>query len=96
MKKTSKGFFEFGSCDIPAFRKMHNMTQADLAERLNDSDKAVSKWERGESMPDVLTLVQLSERFGVSMDALVGCSGAVTAGKSHAQGVTSSAVRVCL
>jgi transcriptional regulator with XRE-family HTH domain len=58
--------------NIAAFRKQCAMTQADLAEKLNYSDKAVSKWERGESMPDVLTLVQLAEVFSVSVADLVG------------------------
>ena len=67
--------------NIAAFRKQCAMTQADLAEKLNYSDKAVSKWERGESMPDVLTLVQLAEVFGVSVDDLVGKTGATAAAK---------------
>jgi len=58
--------------NIAAFRKQCAMTQAELAEKLNYSDKAVSKWERGESVPDVMTLAQIAELFGVGMDALVG------------------------
>ena len=57
--------------NIATHRKRQGLTQAGLAERLNYSDKAVSKWERGESMPDVLTLVQLAEQFGVGVDALL-------------------------
>ncbi len=64
-------------CQIATFRKMNNMTQADLAERLNYSDKAVSKWERGESVPDVFTLVQLSEQLGVSVNDLLCPQGEV-------------------
>lgn len=56
---------------IAAYRKQAGLTQAGLAEKLNYSDKAVSKWERGESIPDVLTLVQLAQVFGISVDALV-------------------------
>ena len=40
-------------------------------EKLNYSDKAVSKWERGESVPDVLTLVQLSEQFDITVNDLL-------------------------
>lgn len=58
--------------NIASLRKQCGMTQAELAERLNYSDKAVSKWERGESIPDAVTLVQLASVFGVSLDALVG------------------------
>ena len=57
--------------NIVMYRKRSGLTQAKLAERLNYSDKAVSKWERGESMPDVLTLVQLAELFEVSVDDLI-------------------------
>ncbi len=47
------------------------MTQAELAQRLCYSDKSVSKWERGDGMPDVAVLVQLGEIFHVSVDWLV-------------------------
>ena len=57
--------------NIAAYRKRDGLTQATLAEKLNYSDKAVSKWERGESVPDVLTLMQLAEQFGVSVNELV-------------------------
>ena len=57
--------------NIAAYRKRSGLTQVGLAEKLNYSDKAVSKWERGESMPDVLTLVQLAEHFGVSVNDLL-------------------------
>ena len=57
--------------NIVAYRKSLGMTQAKLAEQLNYSDKAVSKWERGESIPDVPTLVQLAEVFGVTVNDLL-------------------------
>lgn len=57
--------------NIAAFRKAAGLTQAGLAEKLNYSDKAVSKWERGESIPDVLTLSQLAELFGVTVNDLL-------------------------
>ena len=47
------------------------LTQIELAEKINYSDKAVSKWERGESIPDVSVLLELSKLFGVSIDFLV-------------------------
>ena len=65
--------------NIAAHRKRAGMTQACLAEKLNYSDKAVSKWERGESMPDVTTLVQLADLFGVSLDDLAGRTGGAEA-----------------
>ena len=57
--------------NIGAYRKQQGLTQAGLAEKLNYSDKAISKWERGESIPDVLTLMQLAELFGVTVDDLL-------------------------
>ncbi len=57
--------------NIAAYRKREGLTQAGLAAKLNYSDKAVSKWERGESLPDVLTLAQLAEGFGVTTDMLL-------------------------
>ena len=57
--------------NIAAYRKSFRMTQAGLAEKLNYSDKAVSKWERGESVPDVLILCQLAELFEISVNDLV-------------------------
>ena len=57
-------------CNIAACRKRAGLTQAELALKLNYTDKAVSKWERGESVPDLLTLIQLAELFGISLDTL--------------------------
>ena len=57
--------------NIAAYRKRAGWTQAGLAEKLNYSDKAVSKWERGESVPDVLTLMTLAEKLGVTVNDLL-------------------------
>ena len=57
--------------NIAAYRKSMGLTQAGLAEKLNYSDKAVSKWERAESVPDVLTLTQLAELFDVTVNDLL-------------------------
>lgn len=57
--------------NISELRKKMGITQFELAEKLNYSDKAVSKWERGESMPDVLTLVQIAELFEISVNDLL-------------------------
>lgn len=57
--------------NIMRLRKMANMTQLELAEKLNYSDKSVSKWEQGNGIPDVRILMQLSELFGVTLDDLV-------------------------
>ena len=57
--------------NISAYRKRGGLTQAGLAEKLNYTDKAVSKWERGESVPDVLTLMQLAELFEIQVGELL-------------------------
>ncbi|MBQ7001035.1 MAG: helix-turn-helix domain-containing protein [Oscillospiraceae bacterium] len=62
--------FQIGA-NIAAHRKNAGLTQAGLAEKLNYSDKAVSKWERGESIPDVLTIMQLAELFGITVNDLL-------------------------
>lgn len=50
------------------FRKQAGLTQAELAEKINYSDKSVSKWESGNGIPDVYTLVQLAEIYHVSVN----------------------------
>ena len=57
---------------IARLRREKGMTQAELAERINYSDKAVSKWERAESLPDVLTLLNLAEQLGTDLNTLTG------------------------
>ena len=57
--------------NIASYRKRARLTQAALAEKLNFSDKAVSKWERGESIPDLPTIVQLAEVFQVTVNDLL-------------------------
>ena len=60
--------------NIARLRRERGLTQAELAERINYSDKAVSKWERAESLPDVLTLLNLAEQLGTDLNTLTGCA----------------------
>ena len=67
---------------LSALRKKADMTQAELAERLNLTRQAVSRYETGDSLPDVSILILISEIFGVTVDTLVkageptgGCIG---------------------
>lgn len=57
--------------NLVRFRKEYNLTQAELAEKLNYSDKAVSKWERGESVPDLYALKNIADLFNVTLDDLI-------------------------
>lgn len=56
---------------IASLRKEQGMTQLELAEKMGVTDKAVSKWERDLSCPDVNTIPKLAETFGVSVDELM-------------------------
>lgn len=56
--------------NISSLRQAAGMTQAELGEQLNYSDKLISKWERGEAAPNAYTLKALSEVFGVTVDTL--------------------------
>ncbi len=58
---------------ISRYRKQKNMTQEELAQKLHITSKAVSKWERGLSFPDISMLIPLSETLDVSLyDLLKG------------------------
>ncbi len=57
---------------ISELRKAKNMTQLELADKMNVSFQAVSNWERGNSMPDISKLPELAEIFGTSIDVILG------------------------
>lgn len=57
--------------NIIRLRQNAKLTQIELAERLNYSDKAISKWERAESMPDITVLKRIADLFEVPLDYLV-------------------------
>ena len=57
--------------NLAALRKARQLTQAQLAEQLHYSDKAVSKWERGESLPDLAVMKQLADFYGILIDDLL-------------------------
>ena len=54
------------------YRKAAGLTQAELAEKINYSDKSVSKWESAAGVPDVYVLMQLAKLYGITVDDLVG------------------------
>lgn len=57
---------------IAEARKKQNITQMELADKLNISFQAVSNWERGVSMPDISKLSELSEILHITIDELIG------------------------
>ncbi len=60
------------AASLVSLRKQNNITQTELGEKLNYSDKSISKWERGEGAPDLNVMVQLSDMYGVSIDEMLG------------------------
>ena len=65
MKKQTLGMM------ISSLRKENKMTQLELADKMGVTDKAVSKWERDLSFPDINSIPKLAEIFGISVDELM-------------------------
>lgn len=61
---------EIVTTNLINYRKANNYTQAVLAEKINYSDKAISKWERGESLPDLYTLAIIADLYGITISDL--------------------------
>ncbi|MFF2341108.1 helix-turn-helix domain-containing protein [Bacillus mycoides] len=61
---------EFGS-KLKELRKKNNYSQQQIAEILHVTAQAVSKWENNKSVPDITTLVQISDLYNVSLDYLI-------------------------
>lgn len=59
------------AANIAKLRTARGFTQAQLGEYLSYSDKSISKWERGDSLPDAFVLKQMSELFNVSVDYIL-------------------------
>lgn len=59
------------SANISRLRVLNKLTQSELGEKLNYSDKTVSKWERGEAVPDALVLKKMAVIFGVTVDYIL-------------------------
>lgn len=59
---------------IVTIRKAHKMTQEKVGELVNMSQRSVANWESGERCPSIPTLIELSEKFNVSIDYMLGCS----------------------
>ena len=57
--------------NLSKLRKSKNLTQLQLAEKLNYSDKAISKWEVGSVLPDIETMSHIAEFFGLTVNDLI-------------------------
>lgn len=58
--------------NLTFYRKQAGLTQAELAEKINYSDKSISKWESGNGIPDVYTLLQIAKLYGITLNDVVG------------------------
>lgn len=76
---------------IAAIRKEKQITQAELAKRLNVTDKAVSRWERGLGFPDINTLEPLADALGVTLTELMTCKRQA-ADEEHGEGAETVGV----
>ena len=77
-------------------RTGRGLTQAELGAMLNYSDKTISKWERGEAIPDAYVLTQIAEIFGVTVDALLSPPGKWTPPEPEQEEERSYSVRAIL
>lgn len=66
-----KNLKEIVGSNLSELRKREGLTQIELADKFNYSDKAISKWEKGDTLPDLETLNELCKFYGVSLDYLV-------------------------
>ena len=80
--------------NITELRKKNGMTQSELAEFLNYSDKSVSKWERGDGIPDVVVLQKIAELFGVTLNDLI--KGEISVKKSTSKPSTVNRIIIPL
>lgn len=59
------------SIKLKDFRQKNNMTQEQLAEILNVTDKTISKWELGDTYPSIRNMVNISEKLGINIETLM-------------------------
>lgn len=59
------------SVNLKQLRKKHQYTQEEVAEKINVSRQAVAKWEKGESIPDMTSCIELAKLYDVTLDDLV-------------------------
>ena len=64
---------EIIASNLASLRKERKFTQQELASKLNYSDKAVSRWEHAETLPDIETLCKICEIYGVKFEYLLNC-----------------------
>lgn len=83
------------SSNLVSLRKTSKLTQMEFAEKINYSDKAVSKWENGESLPSVEVLEKICEFYGITLNDIVG-EDDILLDKKRAQKMSTSKVCIIL
>lgn len=78
---------------IAELRKEHGMTQLELAEKMGVTDKAVSKWERDLSCPDITSIPNLAKIFGVSVEDLMQIRKEADTPKSNVSEIIETALK---
>ena len=81
---------EFAFNSLKIFRQKYGYTQEQIAEKLGVSRQAVAKWERGDSLPDIVNVIALADLYEVSVDSLVRQIAQrfpATEGKKHLFGI---------
>ena len=71
---SDKSQTEIISQNLSLYRRLNGLTQNELANAIGYSNKSVSKWERGDGLPDILILIYLSEIYGITVSELIGQS----------------------
>ena len=86
------------SKNLLSLRKSRGLSQTQLAESLNYTFKAVSKWENNETIPDISTLVAISEYFGITVDDLISNKDVVyiSNSKKNHRRITLSSIGICV
>lgn len=69
--KNENEFMQIVADNLIYYRKLNNLTQLELSEKLNYSDKSISKWERKEGLPDLYTLYLIADLYGITIDQLL-------------------------
>ena len=59
------------AANLTGYRKKAGLSQLELAKKLNYSNKNISKWENGETTPNIFTLKQIADLYGITVDALL-------------------------
>ena len=80
--------------NITFYRKNEGLTQQELADKLNYSDKSISKWERGEGVPDIYILKQIADLFHITVNDLI--EKRQEKKKTISQRITKNKIIVCL